>query len=70
MAYLSKKYLNILDNRKRSVFKNIQIKDSFPNIKKGDKFDIFLSYSYSDKDYALKIYKLLIECGFSVYVDL
>ena len=70
MPYLSKKYLNELSDKRRHFFESVQIRDSFQSIEKGDQFDIFLSYSYSDKDYALKIYKLLIECSYSVYIDL
>lgn len=70
MPYLSKKYLNELYAKRRNFFESIQVKDSFPSLEQGTKFDIFLSYSYSDKDYALKIYKLMLECGFTVYIDL
>jgi hypothetical protein len=59
-----------LKDKKKLKPETIVASKSFENIKKGDKFDIFLSYSYPDKDYALIIFALLIECGFSVYIDI
>lgn len=69
MSYLSKKYLNELKIKKKLDPKAIA-NGPFKNIKKGDKYDAFLSYSYSDKEYALIIYALLKECGLSVYIDI
>lgn len=70
MPYLSKKYINELAKQKQLSPRKVVVKESFENIKNGNQFDIFLSYTYSDKDYALLIYALLIECGFSVYIDI
>ena len=70
MPYLSKKYLNELYTKRRRFFDSTTINESYSTIKKDDMFDIFLSYSYSDKEYAKKIYALLTEEGFSVYIDL
>lgn len=70
MPYLSKKYLNELEDKQKRIFESISVQDSFPSIERGVTFDIFLSYSYSDKTYAIKIYKLLLRCGFTVYIDL
>ena len=70
MPYLSKKFINDLAKQKKLTARKVVVRDSFDNIKKGNKYDIFLSYSYSDKDYALLIYAFLIEYGFSVYIDI
>ena len=70
MSYLSKKFLNELKQQQRNLFESVKVKDSFIDIKQGKKYDIFLSYSFSDKDYAITIYKLLINCGFTVYIDI
>lgn len=71
MPYFSKQYLNELASKNKKFNpETIVVNESFENIKNGDEYDIFLSYSYSDKRFALIIYALLIECGFSVYIDL
>ncbi len=69
MSYLTKQYLNELASKK-NIDPDKIANGSFVNKKKGDKYDVFLSYSYSDKTFAFIIYALLIECGFSVYIDL
>lgn len=70
MGYLSKKYLNELYIKNRSLFESLSVKDSFESIKKGVSFNVFLSYSYDDKEYAIKIYKLMIKSGYTVYIDI
>ena len=70
MSYLSKKYLNEIKTKRSAFFENFQVFDSYQSIEKGEKFDIFLSYSYPDKDFALIIFKLLRECGYKTYIDL
>ena len=69
MPYLSKKCLNELKDKKKLDVEKI-INGPLVNKKKGDKYDVFLSYSYSDKNFALIICALLIECDISVYIDL
>ena len=68
MPYLSKKYLNELKDKKKLDVEKI-INGPFVNKKKGNKYDVFLSYSYSDKNFALIIYALLMECGINTYID-
>lgn len=71
MSYFSKQCLNELPSKNKKYNpKTIVVDKSFENIKNGDQYDIFISYSYSDKDFALIIYALLVERGFSVYIDL
>lgn len=70
MPYLSKKYLNELFQKKRLLYESVKIRDAYENAKNGDKYDVFLSYSLVDKEYALKIYRMMINVGYSVYIDL
>ena len=70
MPLLSKKYLNELAQKKHLNTDHIVSDKSFNSVEKGDKYDIFLSYSFTDKRFALIIYALLIESGFSVYIDI
>ncbi len=70
MPYLSKRLLNELSLKSRSLFESIAIKDCSADIKKGTNFDIFLSYSLPDQEYAEKLYKMMTHLGFSVYFDL
>lgn len=67
---LSKRMLNEIATKRKSLFEHAQIKDTFESIQKNTHFDIFLSYSYSDRDYAIKIYHLMCEAGYKVYIDL
>ena len=65
---LSKQYLNELVQKKI-------IQEGFQYFSKRtkeerDTYDIFFSYSYNDKDYALVIVQMLEQCGYSVYIDL
>ena len=69
MSFLSKQYLNELASKK-NIDPDKIANGSFANKKKGDKYDVFLSYSYSDKRFALIIYDLLIKYGLSVYIDI
>lgn len=70
MFYLSKKRINeIFSNRKENII-NFSVKDSMNESLTITQFDVFLSYSYLDKEYAIKIYYLLKDCGYSVYIDL
>lgn len=70
MAYLSKKFLNERFAN-RALFESRRVLDSYDTIKGGQKlFDVFLSYSYPDKEYALKIYYLMIDAGYKVYIDI
>ena len=71
MSYFSKQYLNELASKNKKYNpETIVVNESFENIKNGDEYDIFLSYSYSDKRFALIIYALLMDCGLSVYIDI
>ncbi len=69
MAVISKRYLNELCQKRI-------INDSLTNTKllyedlSQKEFDIFFSYSYSDKEYAIKLVNLLEKHNFSVYIDL
>ncbi len=69
MSFLSKQYLNELASKK-NIDPDKIANGFFVNEKKGDKYDVFLSYSYSDKRFALIIYALLIKYGLSVYIDI
>lgn len=69
MAILSKKYLNdfsIRENFSESVF----IRDNNRIDKKDSQYDVFLSYCYSDKEYAIKIVNMFEKIGYKVYIDL
>lgn len=69
MAILSKKYLNELVN-KRVINERFSIND-FNRVDNDTKrYQIFFSYSYPDKEYAIKLVNLLEKSGFSVYIDL
>ena len=69
MAIISKKYLNELCDRKY-IRESFQIGDS-NRIDSNDKqYDVFLSYCYTDKEYAIKIVNLIEKHGYSVYIDL
>ena len=71
MSYFSKQCLNELASKNKKYNpKTIVVDKSFENIKNGNEYDMFISYSYPDKDFALIIYALLVEYGFSVYIDI
>lgn len=62
---LSKQYLN------QKVSSNL-INENFKfqkTIVDSREYDIFISYSWNDKEYAYKIVYLLENCGYKVYVD-
>lgn len=61
--YISKRFLN-----EQTQKKVIHDSYNFSNSIKSH-YDIFLSYSFYDIDYAKKIYQLLLKHGFSVYAD-
>ncbi|MBR4237536.1 toll/interleukin-1 receptor domain-containing protein [bacterium] len=69
MENFSKRYLN-------ELFQQNRIRDSFSlnesnRIDSDDKqYDVFLSYCYTDKDYAIKIMNLFEKNGYKVYIDL
>lgn len=69
MPILSKKYLNELVQQ-RVINESFRINDSNRIDDDSKRYQIFFSYSYPDKDYAIKIVNLLEKCGFSVYIDL
>lgn len=65
---LSKQYLNEIKSRKK-VYDSISIFESkIPKIE--TKYDIFLSYSIKNCKFAIMVYQLLKQCGYSVYIDL
>lgn len=66
MSRISKKYLDNL-YRNTTLFESTQIRD---DVSTSSEFDIFLSYPYVNKDYALKIYKLFKNYGYKVYIDI
>lgn len=66
--YISKQYLNELSQKKILTEDKLFIRDHA--LIKRDNFDIFLSYSYHDKEFAIKLVQLLEQHGFSVYIDL
>lgn len=63
---LSKQYLNELV-QKGIIQESISIKhsESFDTLS----YDVFLSYSSGDKEYAIKVMQLLQQCGYTVYID-
>lgn len=66
--YISKQYLNELTQKKILNEDKLFIKDHATKIR--ENYDIFLSYSYHDKEFAIKLVQLLEKHGFSVYIDL
>jgi len=69
MAIISKKYLNELVD-KRIISSSFRMNESNRIDNDTKKYQIFFSYSYPDKEYAIKLVNLLEKCGFSVYIDL
>lgn len=65
---ISKQFLNEQTQKKILQENSVFIKDHIKKVR--DEYDIFLSYSYHDKEYALKLCQLLEINGFSVYIDL
>ncbi len=65
---LSKQYLNEL-TQKKALDESVVY---FSKRKKEERedYDIFFSYSYNDKEFALTIVQLLEKCGYNVYIDL
>ena len=70
MPYISKKFLNEEFAKTNFANESLQIQDSFQELTTGKIYDIFLSYSYNDKEYAIKVYKMLSRCGYETYIDL
>lgn len=69
MSTISKRFLNELCDR-RIIRESFSINDS-NRIDSNDKqYDVFLSYCYVDKSFAIKIVNLFEKMGFSVYVDI
>lgn len=69
MATISKKYINELF-QKRTFVESLKIHDSNRIDDKSKQYDVFLSYCYSDKDWALKFLNLFESLGYRVYIDL
>jgi hypothetical protein len=65
---ISKQFLNELVQKKIIDESIVFSKDHKRQTQ--NEYDIFLSYSYHDKAYALKLTKLFERSGFSVYIDL
>ena len=70
MPYLSKKYLNEYYSKNRKLLESVKVNDSIASFKENEIYDVFLSYSYDDKEYAVKIYKMMKRAGYSVYIDI
>lgn len=68
-SYISKTYLNTLVNR-HIINESISINDSNRVDTTNKIYDVFLSYCYTDKAYAMKIVNLFEKVGYSVYIDL
>lgn len=69
MSILSKKYINEFSSR-QNFDESIFIRDSNRIDKKDSQYDVFLSYCYSDKEYAIKIVNMFEKIGYKVYIDL
>ena len=69
MANISKRFLNELC-KSRYIRESFSINDSNRVDSKDKQYDVFLSYCYTDRDFAIKIVNLLEKHGFSVYIDL
>lgn len=69
MANISKRLLNELCNQKY-IRESFSINDSNRVDSSDRQYDIFLSYCFSDKDYAIKIVNLFEKHGYAVYIDL
>lgn len=70
MAYLSKKFLNEYYDKNRVLLEKVSVADKNITIDNNTHFDVFLSYSYSDKHFALIIYKAMTRIGYKVYIDI
>lgn len=68
MPNLSKRFLNECFQKRQ--LSSSQLLESLSTRPGRNAYDVFLSYSFKDKEFALKICKLLEECGYSVYIDL
>lgn len=64
---LTKKYLNEL-TQQRVIHDSVKFSKSSQDNQTS--FDVFVSYSFSDKAYAIKVVNLLIKAGYKVYIDL
>lgn len=61
---LTKKYLNELVQQK-AIFESF----NFSRKEDPDNYDVFISYSSHDKEFATKVVGLLKKCGYSAYAD-
>lgn len=66
--FISKQYLNELTQKKILKEDKLFINDHAKKIR--DNYDVFLSYSIHDKEFAIKLVQLLENHGFFVYIDL
>ena len=69
MANFSKKYLNELC-QKRYIRDSLNLNENNRIDSINKQYDLFLSYCYTDKEYAIKIVNLFEKHGFTVYIDL
>ena len=69
MASISKRLLNELCNS-NFINKTFRINDSNRVDSKDKQYDVFFSYCYTDKEYAIKMVNLFEKLGYKVYIDL
>jgi len=69
MKGISKSFINDLFSKQ--ILKEIHPqKTSDQLLNEGKEFDVFLSYPFSDKEYAIKLFSMLVNEGYKVYIDI